>query len=98
LVNNRAWLRYTRQVGMWELMPLQARDYLGHGDKLALQLAVKIREFTLGVGWLLGPDKGVIFNSIKDIIADHFSDNPQAGCRVTYPISRFSGHVDAERG
>jgi hypothetical protein len=55
LVNNRAWLRYTRQVGMWELMPLQARDYLGHGDKLALQLAVKIREFTLGVGWLLGP-------------------------------------------
>src|ERR1700756_5680221 len=26
---------------------------------------------------------------IKDIIANHFSGNPQAGCRVTYPISRF---------
>jgi hypothetical protein len=45
--------------GIWELMPLQARDYLGHGDKLALQLVVKIREFTLGVGWLLVPDKGL---------------------------------------
>jgi hypothetical protein len=38
-------------------MPLQARDDLGHGDKLASQLAV-IGEFTLGVGWLLVNDKG----------------------------------------
>jgi hypothetical protein len=59
LVNNRASLSYTRQVGMWEVMPLQAREYLGHGDNLALQLVVKTREFTLGVGWLLVPDKGL---------------------------------------
>jgi hypothetical protein len=26
---------------------------------------------------------------IKDVIADHFSSNPQAACRATYPISRF---------
>ena len=26
---------------------------------------------------------------------DHFSGNPQAGCRVTYPISRLLGHVDS---
>ena len=44
---------------MWEVMPLQARDYLGHGDKLALQLVVKIREFTLWIRWLLVPDKGL---------------------------------------
>ena len=31
---------------------------------------------------------------IKDVIADHFSSNPQAGCRVTYPISRLYRHVD----
>jgi hypothetical protein len=30
---------------------------------------------------------------IKDVIADHFSGNPQAGCRVTYPISRFYSHL-----
>jgi hypothetical protein len=34
---------------------------------------------------------------IKDIIADHFSGNPQAGCRVTYPISRFLVHMDHVR-
>ena len=31
---------------------------------------------------------------IKDVIADHFSGNPQAGCRVTYPISRLYGQVE----
>jgi len=31
---------------------------------------------------------------IKDVIADHFSGNPQAGCRVTYPIIRFYVQVD----
>ena len=31
---------------------------------------------------------------IEDVIADHFSGNPQAGCRVTYPISRFFVHMD----
>ena len=40
-------------------MPLQARDYLGPGDKLALQLVVNIREFNLGIGWLLVPDNGL---------------------------------------
>jgi hypothetical protein len=40
-------------------MPLQARGYLGHGDQLALQLVFKIWEFTLGVGWLLVPDKSL---------------------------------------
>jgi hypothetical protein len=31
---------------------------------------------------------------IKDIIADHFSGNPQAGCRVIYPISRLYVQVN----
>ena len=44
---------------MWEVMALQARDFLGHRNKLALQLVVKIRDFTLGVGCLLAPDKGL---------------------------------------
>jgi hypothetical protein len=35
---------------------------------------------------------------IKDVIADHFSGNPQAGCRVTYPISRFYGHLASIAG
>ena len=30
---------------------------------------------------------------IKDIIADHFSGNPQAGCRVTYPESRLDSQM-----
>ena len=30
---------------------------------------------------------------IKDIIADHFSGNPQAGCRVIYPISRLYSNL-----
>ena len=32
---------------------------------------------------------------IKYIIADHFSGNPQTGCRVTYPISRLYSNLDA---
>jgi hypothetical protein len=31
---------------------------------------------------------------LKDAIADHFSGNPQAGCRVTYPTSRLFVRVD----
>jgi hypothetical protein len=31
---------------------------------------------------------------IKDVIADHFSGNPQPGCRASYPINRFYVQVD----
>ena len=41
--------------------------------------------------------RAAFFNSIKDIIADHFSGNPQAGCLVTYPISRFYGHLKVSK-
>jgi hypothetical protein len=32
-------------------------------------------------------------DATKDIIADHFSGNPRAGRRVTYPIRRFYSHL-----
>jgi hypothetical protein len=40
---------------------------------------------------------------IKDVIADDFSGNPQAGCRVTYPINRQHSnlpktYIDLNRG
>jgi hypothetical protein len=36
-----------------------------------------------------------VWQMIKDITADHFFNNPQAGCRVTYPIGRFYVQVDS---
>jgi hypothetical protein len=39
-------------------------------------------------------NKSFMLCMIKDVIADHFSGNPQAGCRVPYPISRFYVQVD----
>jgi hypothetical protein len=36
---------------------------------------------------------GPNLSMIKDIIADHFSSNPQAGCHATYPISRLFAQV-----